>query len=95
MIDADPVDVEFDRSPGHFEEWVEAIKGGKPAVSNFPDYAGPLSETVLLGNLAVWAAADGKSEKLAWDARKMKVTNAEGYDDLIKREYRKGYTLDV
>ena len=34
---------------------VRAIKGGEPAMSNFPDYAGPLTETVLLGNLAVWA----------------------------------------
>ena len=53
--------VEFPQSPGHFEEWVRAIKGGEPAMSNFPDYAGPLTETVLLGNLAVWAAKEADS----------------------------------
>ncbi len=36
--------VEFPVSPGHFEEWVRAIRGGEPAMSNFPNYAGPLAE---------------------------------------------------
>ncbi len=40
------------RSPGHHQEWIEACKGGKPALSNF-DYAGPMTETVLLGNIAL------------------------------------------
>ncbi len=56
-------EVKITESPGHFEEWVEAIKGGKPAMSNFPDYAGGLTETILLGNLAVWVAAIGQHEK--------------------------------
>ena len=60
---ADLPEVELRRSPGHFAEWVRAIKGGEPAMSNFPDYAGPLTETILLGNLAVWVAATGKGEK--------------------------------
>jgi predicted dehydrogenase len=50
-------EVDFVHSPGHVEEWIRAIKGGEPAVSNFPDYAGGLTETILLGNLAVWVAA--------------------------------------
>ena len=49
----------------HFHEFVDAIKGGPTPVSNFPDYSGPLTETILLGNLAVWAA-----QKLA-GARKL------------------------
>lgn len=47
---------DYPKSPGHFEEWTRAIKGGETPMSNFPDYAGPLTETILLGNLAVWAA---------------------------------------
>ena len=87
---AAPVDVEFPRSPGHFEEWVRAIKTGEQAMSNFPDYAGPLTETMLLGNLAVWSG-----ENVEWDAANMKVTNVNGLESMIKPTYRKGYTLDV
>jgi hypothetical protein len=80
--------VDFPRSPGHFAEFVRAIQGGEPAMSNFPDYAGPLTETVLLGNLAVWAG-----KKVEWDARDMKAVNAPETESLIKPMYRKGYSL--
>jgi len=82
---------EYEKSPGHFEEWVRAIKTGKQAMTNFKDYAGPLTETVLLGNLAVWV--DGP--KIEWDAKAMKVKNIPGLEEMIKPVYRKGYTLDV
>lgn len=84
---AEEKDVEVTQSPGHFEEWVQAIKGGDPARSNFPDYASPLTETVLLGNLAVWA--DGK--KILWDAEKLEATNAPEVAHIIKKEYREGF----
>ena len=87
---AEDLKVEFEESPGHFDEWVRAIKTGKPAMSNFPDYAGPLTETVLLGNLAVWAG-----EKVEWDAKNMKSTNVSGLEEIVKPVYRKGYTLDA
>lgn len=86
-------DVEFEQSPGHFKEWVNAIKGGKPAKSNFPDYAGPLTETILLGNLAVWAAPEGKGKKIEWDAKDLKALNAPEVADVIKAPYRAGYSL--
>ena len=57
-----PKNLQYKKSPGHFKEWVNAIKGGEPAMSNFPDYAGPLTETILLGNLAVWA--DGNESRV-------------------------------
>jgi len=70
LPDTERPKVDFVKSPGHFTEWVNAIKGEGKAVSNFPDYSASLSETVLLGNLAVWAAAgdqgslrQAKSEK--------------------------------
>ena len=75
------------RSVGHHKEWIEACKGGKPAGSNF-DYSGPLTETVLLGNLAI---RSGKP--LEWDGANMKVTNVPEANDYVRREYRKGWTL--
>lgn len=84
----EPRDIEFERSPGHFTEWVEAIKSGSQSVSNFPDYAGPLTETILLGNLAVWSGS-----RVEWDAKNIKATNAPELDSFVNREYRDGYSL--
>ncbi len=72
-------------SPGHWIEWVEACKGGKPAGSNF-EYAGWTTEANHLGNVAY---RTGK--KLQWDAAAMKATNAPEADQFIGREYRKGW----
>ncbi|MCE9559305.1 MAG: gfo/Idh/MocA family oxidoreductase, partial [Armatimonadetes bacterium] len=80
-------DIEVDESPGHMAEFARAALGGKPAVSNFPNYSGPLTETVLLGNLAIWA----NGPRLEWDAKKMKVKGTDEYDALIKPAYRRGY----
>jgi predicted dehydrogenase len=88
---AEDMDVDFPKSPGHVEEWINAIRGGPPAMSNFPDYAGPLTETVLLGNLAVWV--DGPV--VEWDAKNLRSTNTEGLETIVKPEYRQGYTLDA
>ena len=89
-----PPAVTFPESPGHFEEFVRAIRGGEPAWSNFPEYAGPLTETVLLGNLAVWAAnSPGTGPKIEWDGVNQRVKNHDGLERLIRREYRKGYEL--
>lgn len=88
--------VDFVKSPGHFEEWIAAIRGGAPAMSNFPDYAGPLTETVLAGNLAVWLAdKPGPGPLVQWDAKQLRVTNLAGLEPIIKPTYRAGHTLDV
>ena len=79
-------DVEIRESPGHFTEWVHAIRGGDPAVSNFADYSGPLTETVLLGNLAVWSG-----KKVEWDAKNMKARGTAGLESIVRREYRQDY----
>ncbi len=81
--------VEYPRSPGHFEEWVRAIKGGEQAMSNFPGYASRLTQTILLGNLAVWAG-----KKVEWDAKAMKSTNMPELDEIIRPKYRSGYSLE-
>jgi predicted dehydrogenase len=79
----------YKASPGHFTEFANAIKEGKPelAMSNF-DYAGRLSETVLLGNVALRAG-----KKVEWDGVNMKVTNDTAANQYITREYRKGWEL--
>ena len=50
-----------------------------------------MTETILLGNLAVWLAAAGEGEKIEWDAKNLAVKNIPGLEPLIKREYRQGY----
>ena len=82
----------IDRIPGgeggHERDWVRACKGGKPAASNF-DYAGPLSEMVLMGNLAVRYP----NRRLLWDGEAMKVTNDADANAYVRRQYRQGWTL--
>ena len=39
-------------APGHHRDWIDACKGGQPANPNF-DYAGPMTEVILLGNVAL------------------------------------------
>jgi len=73
---------------GHEKDWVRACKGGKPASSNF-DYAGPLSEMVLMGNLAVRFP----NRQLLWDGEKMQVTNDQEANAYVRRQYRPGWNL--
>ncbi len=77
------------RSPGHFTEWVEGIKENNPnkPMSNF-QYAGRLTETVLLGVVALKA---GKA--IQWDAHAMKARNCPEADQYIHRHYRRGYSI--
>ena len=74
---------------GQKKEWVEAIRAGKPALafSNF-DYAAMLTESILLGNVAIRAG-----KPIEWDTEKLKVTNDEKANAFIKTEYRKGWEL--
>jgi predicted dehydrogenase len=76
------------RSPGHYEEWVEACRGGRRPTANF-DYSGPLTETVLLGVLA----QRSPGTRLQWDSGRLRVTNAPEIDRFIRTEYRKGWSL--
>jgi predicted dehydrogenase len=75
--------------PGMKEEWVRAIMENKPeiAYSNF-DFAGLLTETILLGNVAMRAG-----KKLEWDAENMKFPNAPDAEKYLHFEYRNGWTL--
>ena len=75
------------RSIGHHKEWIHAIKSRGTTTCNF-DYSGALAEAVLLGMVAY---RSGK--KIEWDAENLKVTNSPEAQQLIHKEYRKGWTL--
>jgi predicted dehydrogenase len=75
---------------GMKQEWVEAIKAGKAdhAYSNF-DIAGMLTESILLGNIAIKL----NGQKLAWDGPALQFTNNSTANSYVHYEYRKGWTL--
>ncbi len=72
---------------GQKAEWVAGINGGPKPYSNF-DFAAMLTETILLGNVAMRVG-----KKLEWDGPNLKVTNNADAAKFIKTEYRKGWTL--
>ncbi len=82
------------RSPGHHREWINACKGGPAARSNF-DWSGPLTEVVLMANVALRMEKQlyEKGLKLHVDGPNMKVTNLPEANRYIRSEYREGWTL--
>ena len=89
---------------GHYLQWVNAcIAGyGKKELSSSFDYAGPLTESILMGNLALraWNIKDSNGafsgrKKLLWDAKNMKITNFEEANQFVKRNYSDGYSLTL
>ncbi len=75
-------------SVGHHKEFVDACRGGAPAGANFADHAGILTETCMLGNVALRAGT-----KLEWDGPNFRITNDENANALLHREYRQGWSL--
>lgn len=94
---------------GHYLQWVNAcIAGyGKGKTSSPFEYAGPFTESILMGNLAIrsWMLKNPKlkgwedkylgRKKLLWDAQSMKVTNFEEANQFVHREYRDGWDLTL
>ncbi|HVC97883.1 MAG TPA: Gfo/Idh/MocA family oxidoreductase [Pirellulales bacterium] len=76
------------KSLGHHAEWLHACKTGAPTTCNF-EYSGWLTEANHLGNVAYRVG-----KKLQWDAEQLKATGAPEADAFIRREYRKGWTLE-
>lgn len=76
------------RSPGHFQDWIRACKGGDPACSNF-SIAGPYAEWMLLGAIS-WRFPN---EKLMWDGKNLRFTNNEKANEFVKPRFRKGWEL--
>lgn len=94
---------------GHQRKWVDACKAGfnskehKELTSSF-DYAGPMTETVLMGNLAIRSYMLRKEnskgnleffarKKLLWDGEGMKITNLDEANQFVSRNYRDGWTV--
>jgi predicted dehydrogenase len=75
------------RSPGHHAEWIEACKTDKPTGTSF-DYSGPLTELVLLGNVALRAG-----RRIEWDGPGMRSKSGSIDDPFIHRQYRPGWAL--
>ncbi|RWY53656.1 Gfo/Idh/MocA family protein [Mucilaginibacter gilvus] len=81
---------------GHYKQWVEACLAGygKQEVSSPFEVAGPLTEALLMANLAVRGhELKGGSIKLLWDNDAMKVTNFDEVNQYVKRNYREGFDL--
>ena len=74
-------------SPGFYQEWIDACKGGAPATCNF-DYSGPMAETVLLGNNA-YRVGQG----FEWDAKTMTAVDCAAADQYLRPSYREGWPL--
>ena len=104
-------EVEENEEPeyGHQRKWVDACKAGfdspehKALTSSF-DYAGPMTETVLMGNLAIRSYllrrenSKGQMEffarkKLLWDGENMRITNLEEANQFVGRIYREGWEV--
>ena len=95
---------------GHQRKWVDACKAGfnspehNSLTSSF-DYSGPLTETVLMGNIAIRSynlqeKKEGSRrstyigrKKLLWDGNNMKIQNLEAANKFVTRSYRKGWEL--
>jgi hypothetical protein len=69
----------------HFGEWMAACRGEGRTLSNF-SYAGPMTESLLLGNVAVQAG-----RKIEWDGPNLCVTNHEAANRFVNKAYRKGW----
>jgi predicted dehydrogenase len=97
---------------GHYAAWVEAALAGYGSdkannLSSRFDVAGPLTESVLMGNLAIRsfdirkASTDGDFDypgrhiQLVWDGPNMKITNFDDANQFVKRTYREGWSLGV
>lgn len=78
------------RSPGFYQEWIDACKGGKPNTCSF-GYSGKLTETVLLGNVAYRLG-----EPIEWDAENLRAKGKNPRaDELLHPPFRKGWESDL
>lgn len=73
----------------HYLQFVEAVRGNGKTTAPF-EYAGPLTETVLLGCLATRFP----NQELTWDPAKLKCTNVEAANQFVRKQYRKGWEVE-
>ena len=76
------------KGKGHTAQWIDACKGTGTPTSNF-DYSGPLTETVLLGTIAIRFPG----QKLQWDSSSLTVTNVKEANQFVHHGYRRGWEV--
>lgn len=87
--DFEPPKQTIPASIGHHAEWIKACKEGTPSLCNCNfDYSGPLTESVLLGNIAYRC-----EQAIEWDAENLKAPNCPEADKYIRKEYRDGWEV--
>ena len=74
------------RAKSHHDDWVQAVRSGSQAGSNF-DYGGPLTEIALLGVIATRLP----DTKLQWDAQNMRFTNCDEANRFLQPYLRDGW----
>jgi len=99
---------EVEAEHGHHRKWIDAIKAGfnsaeHNALTASFDYSGPLTETVLMGNIALRSYLLRKDsnrgfdyfgrKKLLWNGNQMQITNLKEANQFVGRDYRKGWEL--
>lgn len=82
------------RVAGHYKDWVDACKAGRPSGADFA-WAGPLAEGVLLGNVPLRVQLREKLTRyrLLWDSAALAFTNLDEANQFVRREYRPGWSL--
>jgi hypothetical protein len=69
------------------KEWIKCVKANKPTGTSF-EYAGPMTEAILLGNIALKVG-----RRIEWDAKALRIANSAEANRLLRREYREGWTI--
>jgi len=87
-LQANPPEEKYPRVESVYQEWIDAIKGGPPAGSNFAGYAGPLTEMILLGNLALRVG-----QTIELDPTGGAITNVRVPEEWMMPTYREGWEL--
>jgi predicted dehydrogenase len=88
QIVATPVPKKYPRTEGVYKEWIAAIKGGTQPGSSFAEHAGPLTEMIVLGNLAV---RSGRTIELDPESGVLETAGIQ--PEWILPTYRNGWTL--
>ncbi|VAX29611.1 Putative NADH-dependent dehydrogenase [hydrothermal vent metagenome] len=80
------------RSPGIYEEWIEAIKNGGKSTTDF-SYSAKLTEMMLLGNIAV--RMKEKNTILEYDGEKGEFTNMDEANQYLDTKHSKGFEVEL
>lgn len=88
FVEGKRAQVNFEKVPSvnHYTGWADACRGVGKSTSHF-GYAGPLTEAVLLGTVAIRVPG----QNLQWDAKKLSITNSRAAQQLLTKTYRKGW----